>query len=178
MNRTLLVIALLGLSAAALPAAAQSPGTYAAPNATTPAPIPPMTPPGPSMAPQPPDSSGPPGLPALSPEQSANLNQEMARYRQWVDERLAHGELRPDEAQRLVEWRRWQLARQIAGLAPPEPRVAEPRYVVREPYGPYPYYAPPAPAYYAPPVPAYYYGPRISVCAGGWGHHSFGSVCF
>ena len=175
MNRPFLVVVLLGLAAGSLPAAAQSPGTWAAPNATTPAPVNPL--------PQPPDSSGPPGLPSLSPEQAANLNQEMTRYRQWVDERVARGELRPDEAQRLVEWRRWQLARQIAGLTEPEAPVVERRYAYREPYpgpynnGPYyngPYYGGP---YYAPPPPVYY-GPRISLCAGGGGHHAFGSVCF
>ncbi len=116
--------------------------------------------------------SGPPPLPALSAEQSANLNEEMTRYRAEVDERVARGELRPDEAQRLVEWRRWQLARQIAGLAPPEP----PRVIVQREYAaPYPYYDPwYAPSYYGP----RYYAPRVSVCAGGWGHHSFGSLCF
>ena len=82
------------------------------------------------------------------------------------------GEINPDEAQRLVEWRRWQLARQIAGLTPPE---SQPQ-VVRRDY----YYPPPAPAYYGPSpyYPSYYYGPRVSVCAGGFGHHSFGSICF
>ena len=116
--------------------------------------------------------SGPPPLPALSADQSANLNEEMTRYRAEVDERVARGELRPDEAQRLVEWRRWQLARQIAGLAPPEP----PRVIVQREYvAPYPYYDPwYAPSYYGP----RYYAPRVSVCAGGWGHHSFGSLCF
>ena len=163
MNRNLLIAALVGLVAGPLTAAAQAPGTYAAPNATTPAPVLPAMPPAPEM-------SGPPGLPSLTPEQSANLSQEMARYRQWVDERLARGELNPDEAQRLVEWRRWQLARQIAGQSEPAPRVVERQYAYGAPaYGPY--YAPPPP----PPV---YYGPRISLCAGGGSHHAFGSVCF
>jgi hypothetical protein len=115
--------------------------------------------------------SGPPPLPALSAEQSANLNDEMTRYRAQIDERVARGELRPDEAQRLVEWRRWQLARQIAGLVPPEPPrvIVQPEYAYR-PYAYDPYYGP----YYGP----RYYAPRVSVCAGGWGRHSFGSLCF
>lgn len=118
-----------------------------------------------------------PPMPALSAQQAANLDQELLMYRRGVDDRVARGELRSEEAQRLVEWRRWQLARQIAGLAPAEPaRVIVERRYVAEPYaagyGPYPYYAQP---YYYPPR---YYVPRLSVCAGGWGRHSFGSLCF
>lgn len=117
--------------------------------------------------------SSPPPLPALSAEQSENLNREMTRYRADVDARVARGELSPDQAQRLVEWRRWQLAQQIAGLTPPEP----PRVIVERQYV---YAPPPPPVWYDPwyrPYP-YYYGPRVSVCAGGWGRHSFGSLCF
>lgn len=123
-----------------------------------------------------------PPLPALTAEQSDNLNRELTPYRQDVDARVARGEITPDEAQRLLEWRRWQLARQIAGLSPPEapPMVAHQQYA-------YPQPAPPAPGYvydpwyrpyYYAPAPYPYYGPRISVCAGGWGHHAFGSLCF
>ena len=114
--------------------------------------------------------SAPPALPSLTAEQSENLNRELTRYRQDVDARVARAEMTPDEAQRLVEWRRWQLARQIAGLSDPEP----PRVIVQRQYV---YPAPPLYAYdpwYRP----YYWGPRLSVCAGGWGRHSFGSVCF
>ena len=129
-----------------------------------------------------------PPLPALTAEQSDNLNRELTPYRQEVDERVAHGEITPDQAQRLLEWRRWQLARQIAGLAPPEaPMVAQQQYGYPQPYG-YPQqyayppqyvYPPPAPAYaYDPWYRPYYYGPRISVCAGGAGHHGFASFCF
>ncbi|HZQ62957.1 MAG TPA: hypothetical protein VFC24_16500 [Casimicrobiaceae bacterium] len=116
--------------------------------------------------------TSPPPLPALSAEQSENLNREMTRYRADVDARVARGELSQEEAQKLIEWRRWQLARQIAGLTPPEP----PRVVVQREY----VYPPPPAYYYDPwyrPYP-YYWGPRVSVCAGGWGRHSFGSVCF
>ncbi|MEO5698888.1 MAG: hypothetical protein ABIS17_14255 [Casimicrobiaceae bacterium] len=123
----------------------------------------------------------PPALPALSPEQSANLNAEMTRYREWVDGRLARSEINAEEAQRLVEWRRWQLARQIAGLAAAEPRVVVHReYVYPAVYPAYdPWYRPYdpwyRPHYYAPRA---YFGPRLSICAGGWGRHSFGSLCF
>ena len=111
-----------------------------------------------------------PPLPALSAEQSENLNRELTPYRQDVDSRVARGELSPDQAQRLVEWRRWQLARQIAGLTDPEP----PRVIVQRQY----VYAPPPAYYYDPWYRPYYWGPRVSVCAGGFGRHSFGSVCF
>jgi hypothetical protein len=115
--------------------------------------------------------SGPPALPALTAEQSENLSQELTRYRRDVDARVARGELAPDEAQKLIEWRRWQLARQIAGLTPPE----APRVVVQREYV---YPAPPPVWAYDPWYRPYYYGPRVSVCAGGWGRHSFGSLCF
>lgn len=112
-----------------------------------------------------------PPLPALTAEQSENLNRELTRYRQDVDPRVARGELTSEEAQRLVEWRRWQLARQIAGLTDPEP----PRVIVQRQY----VYAPPPPPYYYDPwYRPYYWGPRVSVCAGGFGRHSFGSICF
>ncbi len=113
--------------------------------------------------------SAAPPLPSLTPEQSENLSQELTRYRRDVDARVSRGELAPDEAQKLIEWRRWQLARQIAGLTPPEapPVIVQRQYV----YGP-------PPVVYDPWYRPYYYGPRVSLCAGGWGRHSFGSVCF
>ena len=116
--------------------------------------------------------TSPPPLPSLTAEQSENLNREMTQYRADVDARVSRGELSPDEAQRLVEWRRWQLAQQIAGLTAPEP----PRVIVQRQY----VYAPPPPVWYDPwyrPYP-YYYGPRVSLGAGGGGRQSFGSVCF
>lgn len=120
--------------------------------------------------------SAPPALPALSAEQSANLEQELSRYQRDIDDRVARGEVRPDEGERLLGWRRWQLARQIAGLTPPEPpRVVVQRQYVVQPdpwaYDPYWYPRP----YWG---PRYYYGPRVSVCAGGGGRHAFGSFCF
>lgn len=160
MNNRVVALAIAAVAAVALPALGQTPPAY-------------PTPPAPPSAQSTSPNGGPPPLPALSAEQSANLNAEMTRYRQWIDERVGRGELRPDEAQRLVEWRRWQLARQIAGLSNPEPA----RVVVRREYVyPAPAYDPWYQPYYAPPYA--YYGPRISVCAGGFGRHAFGSICF
>lgn len=163
MNRLLLALVAAGLaSALALPALAQ--------------PAPPVG--------GPPVSSATPPLPALSPEQSASLDQEMERVQREVDDRIARGELQPEEAQRLLDWRRWQLARQIAGLAQPPaepPRIVAQRDYAAPPPPTYygaPYYGPYYGPYYAPPPRYYYYGPRVSLCAGGFGHHAFGSICF
>ena len=131
--------------------------------------------------------TAPPPLPALTAEQSAHLEQEMARYRQEVDARVARSEVTDAEAQRLLAWRKWQLARQAAGLAPRTVEVA-PALVDTNPYygkpyyygSPYayarPYHWEPRP-YYRGPEP-YYWGPRISFCAGGFGRRAFGSLCF
>lgn len=140
---------------------------YPAPPANTPAPYPPagMPPPGNVAG----DSSTPPALPQLTSEQAANLERELAAYRRDVDDRVARGEIGEQEAARLLSWRRWQLARQIAGLVPPEPQVVIRReYVVPRYYAYDPYWYP----------RPYYWGPRLSVCAGGFGRHSFGSICF
>jgi hypothetical protein len=142
----------------------------------------------------------PPPLPNLTTEQSTRVNQEMDRYRRDVDARLARGEIMPDEAQRLIAWHQWQYAQQLAGASapgpmalgradapadyvPPPPRDFEsaPYYASPVPYyaAPVPYYAYPAP-YYAYPGP-YYAAPRFywgpTVCAGGWGRHSFARLC-
>ncbi len=121
-----------------------------------------------------PDPNTPPPLPALSAEQEANLERELSSYRREVDDRVARGQITEQEAAKLLSWRRWQLARQIAGLAPPEPPVvvrreyvAPPPYYAYDPYYPRPYWG-----------PGPYWVPRVSICAGGWGHHSFGSLCF
>ena len=131
--------------------------------------------------------SNPAALPALTADQSANVEREMQLYRREVDDRVARREITPDEAQRLLGWREWQLAQQAAGLASP-PRVAQrppdaaPMSVDRlydyypytyYPYRPYPYYVAPGPYYWA---PWPYWG--LSVCAGGWGHRWGGRVCF
>jgi hypothetical protein len=148
--------------------------------------------------------SSPPPLPSLTQQQSATLEQRLDPYRKQTEDRVSRGEITADEADRLIKWREWQIARQVAGVSsaprpgarsdvPPdyvEPRprdyvepvppdyVAEAPsrdYVVVEPppyYGPY--YRYPAPYYWGP--RSYYWGP--AVCAGGFGRHFGGRICF
>ena len=120
--------------------------------------------------------STPPPLPQLTAEQAAQVQQELSSYRADTEARVARGEINPDEAERLIAWREWQLAQQAAGLAPQPPLPSAP--VVAAPYpAPAPYYAP-GPYYYRP-----YYGPYyapywgLSFCAGRAYRHGFGSVC-
>lgn len=132
--------------------------------------------------------ASPPALPELTQQQSQDLAARMEPYRRETDARVARGEITPDEAARLVEWREWQMARQITGAAaaprygdaPPDYYEARPRdYSVAEPAPLYPpYYVPyyryyPAP-YYARPYA--YWGP--SICAGGFGRNFGGRICF
>jgi hypothetical protein len=113
-----------------------------------------------------------PAMPQLTPEQSAQVQQQLAGERRTMEARVAHGEVTPDEAERFLGWREWQIAQQIAGVAAPPAQPVEsppPHYV----------YSYPAPYYYGPPPywgPRYYWGPVV--CAGGWGHHVGGRVCF
>ena len=116
---------------------------------------------------------GTPSAPPLVASQAQQVQREMDAYRRETDARVARGEITPDEAQRLQQWREWQLAQQAAGLAPAPPPPAE-RIVVAPPpypppryYYPYPYYAP----YYVAP------GWGLSVCAGRAFRHGFGSFC-
>jgi len=142
----------------------------------------------------------PPPMPSLTPQQSAAVQQRVDAYRQQTESRVARGEITADEADRLIQWREWQIARQVAGNRPP-PRVAmdrdtppdyrgappdyhdaptddydtRPREYVVEPapyYGPYYRYATP----YAWAPRPYYWGP--AVCAGGFGRHFGGRICF
>lgn len=119
-----------------------------------------------------------PTLPPLDAAQQQHVQSEMDAYRRETDARVARGEITSDEAQRLLQWREWQLAQQAAGLAPLPPPPQSGRRVVGAPppypgppayYYPYPYYYP------AP----YYYGPAwgVSVCAGRAYRHGFGSFC-
>jgi hypothetical protein len=145
--------------------------------------------------------SSPPPLPALTASQSADVQRQMDLYRTEINGRVSRGEITGEEGDRLIRWREWQIAQQITGSAPPGPVAdAPPARYADAPPGPYAdvppgpiadappvrqyYYAPPpsvvypAPYYYAP----YYYAPRpyywASVCAGGWGHHFGGRICF
>jgi hypothetical protein len=121
---------------------------------------------------------GVPAPPPLTAAQSQQVQSEMEAYRRETDARVTRGEITPDEAQRLLQWREWQLAQQAAGLAPVPPPPSE-RVAVMPPG-----YAPP-PAYYYPyyyPAPGPYYGPYfapwgLSVCAGRAYRHGFGSFC-
>jgi hypothetical protein len=137
--------------------------------------------------------SSPPPLPQLTPEQSNAVDQRLDAYRAQTEERVSRGEITPDEAERLIAWREWQIARQVAGVAnsrrsdvppdyvPPDYYAAPVQrdYAIVQPppyYGPYyrypaPYYYPP---YYAP--RAYYWGP--TVCAGAIGRRFAGRICF
>jgi hypothetical protein len=112
-----------------------------------------------------------PEMPALNADQSAQVQQQIAAERRTTEARVARGEVTPDEAERYLAWREWQIARQVAGLVPPPQQPSEPpaRYGYRypAPYGPPPYYG----------APRYYYGGPV-VCAGGWGSHVAGRVCF
>jgi hypothetical protein len=119
-----------------------------------------------------------PPMPSLTPEQSAQVQQQIAAERRTMEARVGQGEVTPDEAERFLGWREWQIAQQVAGVAPaPSPAVqrqldspSPPEYVYA--YPPRYYYAP-APYYWG---PRYYWG--ATVCAGGWGHHGGGRICF
>ena len=160
----------------------------------------------------------PPALPSLSQQQTQELDTRIDAYRRATDARVARNEITQDEAARLVAWREWQVAQQLAvasrassGSAPPDyhenvppdyrenvppdyqnvppdyrdststdPRAgSQPPYYVAEPAPVYvPYYRPAVPYY------PYYYGPRPyaywgpTVCAGGFGRHFGGRICF
>ena len=161
MNRPALVVALAGLTATSLAFAQPAPGSAA--------------PPAPSGAMQPYTSATPPPA-QLDAAQSAEVQRQVGAYRAEIDARIARGEISPDEAGRLLQWREWQIRQQVAGLAPPPGAIYEQvpvpvrEYYYRPYYAPYPYYY--GPAYY--PAP-YYFG--ASVCAGGWGRHFGGRFC-
>jgi hypothetical protein len=117
--------------------------------------------------------AGAPAAPPLSAAQAQQVQSELDAYRRETDARVARGDITHDEAQRLVQWRQWQLAQQAAGLAPPPP----PERVAVVPRG---YPLPPPPAYpYPYYYPAPYYAPwwGVSVCAGRAYRHGFGSFC-
>ena len=130
--------------------------------------------------------SSPPPLPQLTPEQSQTVEQRLDLYRRETEGRVSRGEITAAEADRLLAWREWQIAGQVAGLdampdVPPDyrgPPVVQRDYVAAAPPPPYyyddgPYYRTPVP-YYAP--RPYYWGPAI--CAGGFGRHFGGRICF
>jgi hypothetical protein len=163
-----------GVAFAAAPSQTFIPAPQAMPPAST------------GAAAAPPAGAADPAEPPPASEQW--VEQQTAKVRAEVEARVARGELTPDEAERLIGWRHYQIAQQAAGQAP-APAILErqraaaatPPIVVRTyppayyvaPYG---YYAPYG---YAPYGSAYYrYSPGIAVCAGGFGHHVAGSICF
>ena len=135
----------------------------------------------------------PPPMPSLTPDQSASVDQRLDAYRQETERRVARGEITRNEADNLLAWREWQIAQQVAAPAPPPaaPGDAPPDYAAAAPPD---YYAPPPRADYAVVAPPSYYGPYYrypapyyggpypyfgpSVCAGGFGHHFGGRICF
>jgi len=133
--------------------------------------------------------STPPPLPAMTTEQTEHVNQAVSLYRADTEARVGRGEITPDEAELLIAWRRWQIAQQVTGPAPPPaspeaadrpptvvapyPYAGRPTYVTpysAAPYYPAPYYGP----YYAPPAP-YYWG--FSVCGGRGYRNGWASFC-
>lgn len=140
----------------------------------------------------------PPPLPKLDVAQATRLADRMKLYRIEVEGRVSRGDITAAEAERLLAWREWQIARQIAGLAPPKPAYITPNYAPRAgesgvppdyrpvapaPYVysiPYPVYAP-WPAYpwpygwYGSPWPAITWG--ATLCGGGYGHHFRFGAC-
>ena len=149
--------------------------------------------------------SSPPALPALTPEQSASVERRLDLYRKETEGRVSRGEISADEADRLLQWREWQIARQVAATAPsPASRNdVPPDYTgeaapgsrgdasadVHAPPSPrrdYVVVAPPPYAglyYYYSHYPAPYYGAPYpyfgpSICAAGFGHHFGGRICF
>ena len=145
--------------------------------------------------------ASPPSMPSLTAEQSAAVRQQLDPYRQETEQRVRRGEITQNEADNLLKWREWQIAQQVQGATPPtQAGDVPPDYTgdVSPEYSrgdvPPGYYAPPPrrdyvvvspPPYYGPyyryPAPYYwgpypYYGP--SICAGGFGHHIGGRICF
>ena len=131
--------------------------------------------------------SSPPPLPQLTPEQSQTVEQRLDLYRRETEGRVSRGEITAAEADRLLAWREWQIARQVAGVAStPAPSDVPPDYYAAPAPRDYVVVQPP-PVYYAPPVYSYpvpyYYAPRPyywgpGVCAGGFGRHFGGRSCF
>ena len=168
MKRLALVAALASLAGAPAVLAQSTPSDY----------VPPST-----AAPMPAPSGSVPPMPSLDTNQSAEVQRQLAPYRTQIDARVTRGEITPDEAGRLLQWREWQIAQQVARTAsrsapvydqapPPDydqgqsagdqgppsgaqPYQAQP-YYGQQPYA-QPYYAPYYGPYYAPP---YYYAPR------------------
>jgi len=134
MKRLAIVAALASLAGATSALAQPTPPDY--------------TPPSSSSAPAP--STSVPPLPSMDANQSAEVQRLLAPYRTQIDARVASGEIAPQEAGRLLQWRERQIARQVVGNAAP-PRAA---YDHAAPPGS-PYDPPPQGTYNPPPQGAY-----------------------
>ena len=149
--------------------------------------------------------SSPPPMQAPTSDQSATVNQRVDAYRAETARRVARGEITQNEADNLLDWREWQIARQVAATAPsPASRNDVPPVYTGEaapghsrgdasadvhappsPRRDYVVVAPPpyAGLYYYSHYPAPYYGAPYpyfgpSICAAGFGHHFAGRICF
>src|SRR5262245_53263118 len=89
----------------------------------------------------------PPPLPNLSAEQSDTVKQRMEDYQRITDARVARGEISADEAVRLMQWREWQIAQQVAGAAQVQPNADAQTQAIPGAQPPMSYDSPP-PAYY------------------------------
>ncbi|HWC44536.1 MAG TPA: hypothetical protein VG868_00360 [Casimicrobiaceae bacterium] len=112
--------------------------------------------------------SSPPPLPQLTPEQSQTVEQRLDAYRTQTEQRVSRGEITPDEADRLIAWREWQIARQVAGAGSAPPSDVPPDYTPPQGQVPPDYTPPqgqpyddaaPAPRDYVVVQPPPYYGP-------------------
>ena len=111
--------------------------------------------------------------PPLTAAQAAAVQAELDAYRRDVDARLAAGAITPDEAQKLMAWRQFQLAQQVAGAAPPPDIIAlQAQADAQRPVTPYFIYDAPPPAF------GLLWAVRPSICAGGFSRGWGGSVCF
>ena len=111
--------------------------------------------------------------PPLTAAQATAVQAELDAYRRDVDARLAAGTITPEEAQKLVAWRQFQLAQQIAGAAPPSDIIAlQAQADAQRPVTPYFIYDAPPPAF------GLLWALRPAICAGGFSRGWGGSVCF
>jgi hypothetical protein len=185
LGRTTVACAALVLATAA---AAQSAAPSQVVQAVIPAPslVPPQA--AQSLPKAPIAAPGAPSDPASTPPASVQwVDQQVAQYRREVEGRVARGDLNPDEAERLIGWRRWQLQQQAAGRAPASQIIAGQNAadrardrILATPY-PRAYYDPYASPYYAPGYGGWYgpgpYVPSFGLCAGGIGRHYSAALC-
>ena len=122
------------------------------------------TPPPSTLAPA--ASASVPPMPTLDANQSAAVQRQLAPYRSQIDARIARGEITAEEGGRLLQWREWQIARQVARAAPPATAYdsAPPpgtTYDQAPPGATYDQAPPPSPTYdqAPPPVQPYYSQP-------------------